>query len=168
MKCIECSVEFVPKDKRNGKFCGRSCAAKFNNRAVPKRKRSQYYNCKLCGANKSANSSEYCRDCYHTEQYEQYIARWLAGEESGVSGKEGTSSRIRRWLMEQAGGVCERCGWSEVNPSTGKVPVQINHINGRWDDNRPENLEIICPNCHSLTPNYGGLNKGNGRRGRYT
>jgi hypothetical protein len=25
-------------------------------------------------------------------------------------------------------------------------------------------LEILCPNCHSLTPTYGGLNRGKGRK----
>jgi 5-methylcytosine-specific restriction endonuclease McrA len=26
-----------------------------------------------------------------------------------------------------------------------------------------KNLNLLCPNCHSLTPTYGSLNKGNGR-----
>ena len=29
------------------------------------------------------------------------------------------------------------------------------------------NLELLCPSCHSLTPSYGGRNKGNGRKTRY-
>ena len=58
----------------------------------------------------------------------------------------------------------EKCGWSKVNTSTGKIPLTVNHIDGNHRNNRPENLELICPSCHSLTPNYGALNKGNGRR----
>lgn len=38
----------------------------------------------------------------------------------------------------------------------GKMPLELNHINGVHTDNRLENLEIICPNCHSQTSNYRG------------
>ncbi|HEY1428246.1 MAG TPA: hypothetical protein VGF18_01645 [Candidatus Tumulicola sp.] len=31
----------------------------------------------------------------------------------------------------------------------------MDHINGVPNDNRPENLRMLCPNCHSLTPTYG-------------
>ena len=30
--------------------------------------------------------------------------------------------------------------------------------------NKEENLTLLCPNCHSLTPTYRGANKGNGKR----
>ncbi|HLQ64050.1 MAG TPA: HNH endonuclease [bacterium] len=32
--------------------------------------------------------------------------------------------------------------------------MEIHHVNGDPCDNRLENLQIICPNCHSLKPNY--------------
>ncbi len=54
--------------------------------------------------------------------------------------------------------VCEICGWS-VAASDGRIPVEINHINGDHRDNRIFNLQILCPNCHSLTENYRGKNK---------
>jgi 5-methylcytosine-specific restriction endonuclease McrA len=59
-----------------------------------------------------------------------------------------------------------KCGWSEINPKSGKVPIQLNHINGNSEDNKLSNLELLCPNCHSLTPTFGMLNKGNGRKKR--
>lgn len=53
---------------------------------------------------------------------------------------------------------CEECGWSKMS-SDGRVPVELDHINGdRWD-NRLENLRILCPNCHSLKPTHRGRNK---------
>jgi 5-methylcytosine-specific restriction endonuclease McrA len=36
--------------------------------------------------------------------------------------------------------------------------VQIDHINGRRDDHRIENLRMLCPNCHSQTATWGRRN----------
>ncbi len=53
---------------------------------------------------------------------------------------------------------CELCGWSQKTID-GYVPVELDHINGDRHDNRIENLRILCPNCHSLTPTYRGRGK---------
>jgi hypothetical protein len=53
---------------------------------------------------------------------------------------------------------CELCGWAERAPD-GRIPVELDHINGDRFDNRLENLRILCPNCHSLQPTHRGLNK---------
>jgi hypothetical protein len=46
---------------------------------------------------------------------------------------------------------------------TGLVPVRLDHIDGNWENNKPENLRLLCPNCDSLTETYCALNKGKGR-----
>jgi len=33
-------------------------------------------------------------------------------------------------------------------------------LNGDYLDNRLENLRVLCPNCHSLKPDYRGRNIG--------
>lgn len=54
--------------------------------------------------------------------------------------------------------VCERCGVSEWMGEP--VPLQLHHINGDNTDNRIENIQILCPNCHAQTENYrGGANR---------
>ena len=52
----------------NSKFCGRSCAAKYNNRKFPKRKPTGF--CKKCGE-PNTKSRVYCSDCYHKIKVEK-------------------------------------------------------------------------------------------------
>lgn len=61
---------------------------------------------------------------------------------------------------------CEECGWAKRSED-GRVPIEIDHVNGDHSDNRFENLRILCPNCHSLKPTHRGRNK-NVRRGGET
>ncbi len=53
---------------------------------------------------------------------------------------------------------CELCGWSKSSLD-GRIPVELDHINGDRFDNRLENLRILCPNCHSLQMTHRGKNK---------
>ncbi len=57
--------------------------------------------------------------------------------------------------------VCELCGWSRVSED-GRIPVELDHINGDRYDSRIENLRILCPNCHSLQSTHRGKNKKRG------
>lgn len=54
--------------------------------------------------------------------------------------------------------ICESCKLTEW---LGKpMPLELNHLNGKHKDNRLENLQILCPNCHAQTSNYRGKNIG--------
>jgi hypothetical protein len=100
-------------------------------------------------------------------QYKIWISKWLSGEIIAKTGKNGRSpTYIKRWLRETQGDKCSQCGWAEIHPTTGIIPVQIDHVNGNFMDNKPENVRLLCPNCHSLTPTFGALNKGQGRHVR--
>lgn len=52
---------------------------------------------------------------------------------------------------------CEMCG---LLPIWNGMPItlQLDHRNGDHEDNRIENLRVICPNCHTQTSNYGSKN----------
>jgi len=71
------------------------------------------------------------------------------------------SLRARRnFLARETNGKCELCGWGEVNPFSGKVPLEVHHKDGDKNNNSRDNLQILCPNCHALTDNFSF----NGRR----
>ena len=55
---------------------------------------------------------------------------------------------------------CADCG-NEGFHNNKSLSLQIDHINGDRDDNRRENLQLLCPNCHSQTDTFSGKNAAN-------
>ena len=99
-------------------------------------------------------------------RYSTFIERWLAGLEIGTRGKTSISAFIRNWLIETRGELCERCGWGERHILTGRVPIEVHHKDGNFKNNHPDNLQLLCPNCHSLTETFRSLNSKSQRQRR--
>lgn len=58
---------------------------------------------------------------------------------------------------------CEECGLTEWRGKP--LNMALHHVNGMGKDNRLENIQFLCPNCHSQTDNWGGRGvKRNGNR----
>ena len=125
------------------------------NRCNPKTIR----HCLNCGKELDYSAKKYCSStCQAEHQYLVYIEQWKDGKKSGTCGKYDVSQYIRKYLFDKHSNKCQKCGWGEINPITGLVPLQIHHIDGDCLNNNENNLELLCPNCHSLTDTYGNLN----------
>lgn len=167
--CKECGNQ-LKYESRHNQFCDHSCAASYNNRG----KVRNYSNgkqskkpCLQCGD--VTTNEKFCgHKCFSKWQYDNFIEQWLVGKTDAViCNGMAISNYVKTWLRENRGDKCEWCGWNEKNPSTNKCPVQVHHKDGNAQNNVPGNLCLLCPNCHSLTPTFGGLNRGNGRKCRY-
>lgn len=122
--------------------------------------------CSGCGVLLKKSQYKFCSNlCQSKDRYNKYIERWKAGIENGTRGVTTSClfKHIKRFLMDKFGEKCCLCGWNERNLTTRRIPLEIDHLNGSADDNREENIRLICPNCHSLSSNYKNLNKGHGR-----
>lgn len=91
----------------------------------------------------------------HTRPLAKPLHALLAG------GKSRQNIKRRLILAGILENRCELCGISEWRGKP--LSIQIDHINGVRDDNRLENLRMLCPNCHSQTDTFAGYNRARSR-----
>jgi len=102
------------------------------------------------------SGDNYDRTKHGVESLIRYNDRRRIPIESILSNEVKNYSPTRfKWRLIEEGYKelrCEKCGLSEW---LGKeIPIELHHINGDNSDNTLENLQILCPNCHSFTDNY--------------
>lgn len=98
--------------------------------------------------------------CRKAIKFMDSVNSWKRGELLGWHGKTfKVASWLRRYLFIKYENKCCKCGWDKQNLITGKIPLEVNHIDGNAANCAEENLELLCPNCHSLTPNFRNLNR---------
>lgn len=165
-----------PSATKRKRFCDSSCSSKYNN---SKRKTKK---CLICDIFITKNLTYCSQVCFNEHKRQKTINRLQCNPQLKSKNNKTINNKtinkkqnytpghrtIRRILMEQQNNKCSKCGWGEINPKSGKVPLILNHIDGNSTNYNFDNLEILCPNCDSLTPTYKALNKGNGRTSRMT
>ncbi|MFG3020218.1 HNH endonuclease signature motif containing protein [Streptomyces sp. NPDC048254] len=161
--CPQCGKSILT---RGAVHCGRTCA-NVTRRQEAEARRGKPTPCLRCGSTerRPRSAGPYCSwECFNNDRYERtgsfarWFAAWQAGEISGTRDDGRPDWRVRQGLVLLRGQCCEKCGWAEVNPVSGRVPLHVDHIDGYRTKNRPEDLRLLCPNCHALTPNYQHLN----------
>lgn len=125
--------------------------------------------CKYCG--KEIGSKKYCSQvCQAKEKQRLCLENYLIGSLDGHkhSRNKDTKDFVRKYILEKYNYICVLCGFSGYNEFSKKSILQIDHIDGDAGNSRPENLRPLCPNCHAMTENYMGLNRGkSSRENRY-
>jgi hypothetical protein len=147
-------------------FCNKNCRQEAARRGIvacgPARKtnsplRQVYDKCQRCGRPLVNKRSKFCsRTCSSHYRREESERKWLLNPIE-------VTKTARTFLCQKAGNKCSKCGWSVTNPHTGKVPLEVHHKDGDYRNCGDENLEVLCPNCHSLTSTFRGANAGKGR-----
>lgn len=124
-------------------------------------KKQEY--CVICGKPLKRWQRKCCgRKCMGKYFHQKRIVDWLNNEENETFIRLNVNHSIKKYLIELRGEKCEICGWHDRNKFTGNIPIELHHIDGNYKNNKLENLQLICPNCHSLTETY----KNHNNRGR--
>ena len=145
-RCLFCN-----KETTNPKFCGRSCAASFNNKKVPKRKPE--HKCIDCGKLITANRSR-CKEHYliwakNREVKDMTLSEAIYEKHHRSSAYALIRTRARAVAKKYNMNICEKCGYDKhveiahkKGISTFEGDTLISIINSK------ENLMALCPNCH--------------------
>ena len=156
--CRNCKTQ-LPKRRRSG-FCSDAC----RRAKAAARPKAIVGRCTMCGKGLTDPDATICRGvCPKIARQRAYIQRWKQGLEDGMRAPGLLSNHIRKYLLDTRGQRCEECKWRRRNPITKLVPLHVHHIDGNPYNNVETNLVLLCPNCHSLKPNHGSLNTGQGR-----
>lgn len=65
-----------------------------------------------------------------------------------------TQETRRRRVVDEQGGKCNGCGLGEWRGKP--IVFELEHKDGNNRNNSRENVEALCPNCHSQTPTWRG------------
>ena len=157
--CVNCNKEFETTKSNEKIFCNHSCAAIFNSKNKIKKERKKCLCCnkELIDNKKDIRQTKFCSYSCQGQYKKTKNFNEIENGNTSLYVKN-----YRNYLIDKHGAKCMECGWDKINQTTGLVPIQLEHIDGNSDNNKLENLKLLCPNCHSLTTTFGALNK-NGR-----
>ena len=141
-QCPKCGKEHA----LSGKFCSRSCANSRVFSDAAKLKKS------IALKGKPSFRSYYDKEAQAAKSRQKWLEKYNATsfDELGPENK-------RRRVFEEQKFCCIKCGISEWFSKP--ISLELEHKDGNNTNNSRENLEGLCPNCHSTTATWRGRNK---------
>lgn len=150
--CEFCN-KIMTKKYGSGRFCSKTCSKKFSNSKIKKERQADRF-CKNCNKKLNSRQLNYCsKQCEKEFKNKTRIEDWSNGKLNLNMSQ--LPEYIRNFLLEESKFKCIKCGYSGFNPFTGKTILHIHHKDGNHTNNIKENLEVLCPNCHAMTENFG-------------
>lgn len=150
----------LPYAKRINLFCNHSCAASMTNKGTVRNYvdgKGAKKNCLNCSA--ICDGEKFCsKSCTNQYAWQERV------REIELTGSLISYRTDKKYLIEKRGHKCEDCSvsiWKNL-----PVALVLDHIDGNSDNNRLDNVRLLCPNCNAITPTFCGKNKGNGRSKR--
>lgn len=141
-QCPKCNKEH----NNSGLYCSRSCA----NSRVWSQEINKSRSAKLAGRTVSRGQMDLDKWRANIKQ------AWLDKYNATPFSELGMENRRRR-VFEEQNYSCNKCGISEWQGF--KISLELEHKDGNTTNNVRENLEGLCPNCHSITDTWRGRNK---------
>ncbi|WP_420846502.1 HNH endonuclease [Nocardioides solisilvae] len=121
------------------------------------------FTCRGCGLQAEGRPNRvFCSNrCQRAVERRERVAGWL---ETGDAPHAGTAKGhdIRRHIGEEQQGLCALCARPGVWNGRPLVLV-LDHIDGDSENNRLENLRLVCPHCDSQLDTFKARNPGRGR-----
>jgi hypothetical protein len=140
-RCVVCNGPVLVRSMK-AKSCSKACAK------IARRKNWEDWNkgCSHC-LKPCRGKNKYCDECNANRVY----SRIQSTEEAK------DTKAVRQFLLRNRKYQCESCKLSEWigNP----IPLELHHVDGNSGNNKEENLQLLCPNCHALTPTFRAKNR---------
>lgn len=132
--CSFCGTP-IAYEKRRNKFCSHSRAASYNNKGTVRNgiARKRRTHCLRCGKPISGAGYLYCgKSCASAHRADKFAENLLSNS-PGIG--QSSPAAVRRHLIKLGGESCEECGWNKRHSITGRVPLEVDHVDGNYKNN---------------------------------
>lgn len=148
LTCCNCFTTFYRKRLTNkNAFCSKSCAAKYNNKIFPKR--AMENKCHDCGCS-IPSKYKFCKQCFNNpdKKLENKTIEEVTYNAKQVSNRY---AKIRDHARRKYSHItcCQKCGYCKHVEICHIISIsQFSKDTKIKDVNAPDNILILCPNCH--------------------